>query len=144
MMSYLFFHFCDQPMSTPFLSMPVDTKHWEMRTQTLFIQSFTCAVWVGDRWSLPFHFPSYQPSANINIMMCIGNMNSQHQSYRRNSLSPAKSKPELISSVPTVTFNLDQQLEIIYVQLSCHLIPNAFFHLCIHCFFSPFNQVDAT
>lgn len=53
---------------------------------------------------------------------------------------PAKGQPELISSIPTRTVNLDQQLEIINVRLY-HLTPNAFFSLVVLLFL--FSQISA-
>lgn len=41
----------------------------------------------------------------------------RYRNYLRNSLLSAKGDPGLASSIPTVTINIDQQLEIINVRI---------------------------
>lgn len=76
---------------------------------------------------LPFNSSSYSLSAPFNIMTCGW--------QQRDWLSPNKGRPELNTSIPTVTVNIDQQWEIINVWLvvTCPHPPISFTYL-LFCF----------
>lgn len=113
-------------------------KKWKLKTcfqwykaYILFMALFGQSGWVdrqdfghllqqSNSWFHPFY--KLCPSSHHNRW---------HRNYPIDSLSPTKGWPELISSIPSMTVNIDCQLEIINIQLCCHLTPNAsFYFIC--------------
>lgn len=93
-------------------------------------QDFGHLLQQSNSWSHPFY-----------KLCSSSHHNRWHRNYPIASLSPTKGWPELISSIPSMTVNIDCQLEIINIQLCCHLTPNAsFYFICS----SSVSQVGAS